>query len=192
MNCRYFGELKLHDGNKVRLTDKKTADLIDAEFQWLNREVTGSCTKFTIRAVQCLFALKLGDKYGWTTDRITRLLKDVAFDAAQIVDDEITLDEEFEYLRDAYGIDLMADGMIKVEHVIDDYLYDVGEWRPLAQRKPQRPGSYQITTAHGGVCAARWDGERFNGTAGRCAVAWRERPQPWEFWKEWKEKKENA
>lgn len=184
MRCRYQGELKLHDGRKVTLYDQTTARLIDEEFEWLYREATNKATEFTIRAVQCLFALRLGDRYGWDTDRICRLLKDVAAEAELMKDGEIDLEAEYSELKENYHIDLQPDGMIRVEHHYDDLIYAPGEWRPLSQRKPPKPGSYMITTDKGAVCQAYWHGEKFSGAAGSHAVAWKERDEPWEFWRD--------
>ena len=184
MKCRYYGELKLHDGSTVQIADKRAAEQINAEFEWLFKHATDQATQFTIRAVQCLFALKLGDRYGWTTDRLVRLLKDVAAEASFIVDGETSVEEDLKELLDTYHIDLMDDGMIRAEHHMDDNIYDIGEWRPLSQRKPKEHGSYMITTDRGAVCQAYWHGEKFSGAAGKHAVAWRERPEPYEFWKD--------
>jgi hypothetical protein len=186
MKCRYYGELKLHDGSSVQITDKKVADKIDAEFQWLFKHATEKSTEFTIRAVQCLFALKLGDRYGWTTDRLSRLLKDVAADAGFINDGEMSIDDILEELKENYHIEMLEDGMIRVEHFMDDNIYDVGEWRPLSQRKPE-DGFYLITTDRGAVCTAAWRGGKFSGSAGAHAVAWRELPEAYEFWRDEKE-----
>ena len=190
MKCRYYGELKLHDGSSVQITDKKMAEKIDAEFQWLFKHATEKSTEYTIRAVQCLFALKLGDRYGWTTDRLSRLLKDVAADAGFIHDGEMSIDDILEELKENYHIEMREDGMIRVEHYMDDNIYDVGEWRPLSQRKPIKNGSYMITTDRGAVCQAYWHGEKFSGPAGAHAVAWREKPEPFEFWRDEKEAKD--
>lgn len=184
MKARFFGELTLHDGKKVVIHDRKTADLINNEFEWTVAEATKRATKFTIRAIQCLFALKLGDRYGWTTERLARLLKDVAGEAEFIINGETDMDEDLAELKNNYGIDLRDDGMIRVEHHMDDNIYAPGEWRPLTRRKPPREGSYYITTDSGAVCQAYWHGEKFGGYAGRHAVAWRERPEPYEFWKD--------
>lgn len=184
MKCRYYGELKLHDGSAVRIDDKKTAEKIDAEFQWLFKRASNQATEYTIRAVQCLFALKLGDRYGWTTDRLSRLLKDIAEEAGFIVSGETSVEEDLAELKENYHIDLMEDGMIRVEHYMDDNIYDIGEWRPLSKRKPKEHGSYMITTDRGAVCQAYWHGEKFSGPAGAHAVAWREKPEPFEFWRD--------
>lgn len=189
MKCRYQGELKLHDGRKVALYDQTTARLIDSEFEWLYKEATNKATEFTIRAVQCLFALRLGDRYGWDTDRICRILKDVAAEAELMSDGETDLEAEFAELKENYYIDLQPDGMIRVEHHYDDLIYAPGEWRPLSQRKPPRPGSYVITTDKGAVCQAYWHGEKFSSAAGAHAVAWKEKDEPWEFWKDEVEQK---
>lgn len=182
MKAIYYGELSLHDGRKVKITDRKTADIINEEFEWTVNEATDRATKYTIRAVQCLFALKLGDRYGWTTDRLARLLKDVAGEAEFIVRGETSMNEDLADLLDNYRIDLREDGMIRVEHTIDDNIYAPGEWRPLSQRKPPQDGTYIITTDRGAVCTAHWYNDHFSGTAGKRAVAWREVPEPYEFW----------
>lgn len=192
MKARYYGELKLHDGSVVQIADRRAAEKINAEFEWLYKEATDRATKYTIRAVQCLFALKLGDRYGWSTDRLCRLLKDVAAEAEFIVNGEVSIDEDLEELKQNYHIDLREDGMVRVEHYMDDNIYDIGEWRPFAQRKPLRDGPYQITTDKGAVCTVRWCGDHFTGTAGRHAVAWREPSEPWEFWKDEKERKDGT
>ena len=184
MKARYYGELKLHDGSVVQIADRRAAEKINAEFDWLYREATNRATQFTIRAVQCLFALRLGDRYGWNTDRLCRLLKDVAAEAELMKDGEINLEAEFDELKENYHIDLMPDGKIRVEHHYDDLIYAPGEWRPLSQRKPPRPGSYVITTDKGAVCQAYWHGEKFSGAAGSHAVAWKEKDEPWEFWRD--------
>lgn len=184
MKCKYYGELKMHDGSVVPITDRRAAEKINAEFEWLFKKTSNDATTYTIRAVQCLFALKLGDRYGWTTDRLCQLLKDVAYEASLIQDQEIDIPGELEELKENYHIDLREDGMIRVEHYWDDNIYAPGEWRPLSQRKPQKYGSYEITTDRGAVCYAKWSGERFNGTAGAHAVAWREPSEPYEFWRD--------
>lgn len=189
MKCRYYGELKLHDGSVVQIADRRVADKINAEFEWLFKHTSDQATEFTIRAVQCLFALKLGDRYGWTTDRLSRLLKDVAADAGFIYDGEMSIDDILEELKENYHIEMLEDGMIRVEHYMDDNIYDVGEWRPLSQRKP-KDGFYLITTDRGAVCTAAWRGGKFSGSAGAHAVAWRERPEPYEFWRDEKEAKD--
>jgi hypothetical protein len=184
MKCKYYGELKMHDGSVVPITDRRAAEKINAEFEWLFKKTSNDATTYTIRAVQCLFALKLGDRYGWTTDRLCQLLKDVAYEASLIQDQEIDIPGELEELRENYHIDLREDGMIRVEHYMDDNIYAPGEWRPISQRKPPRPGSYIITTDKGAVCQAHWHGEKFSGAAGAHAVAWKEKDEPWEFWKD--------
>lgn len=94
------------------------------------------------------------------------------------------MEEDLAELKENYHIDLQEDGMIRVEHYMDDNIYDIGEWRPLSKRKPKDLGSYLITTDRGAVCQAYWHGEQFSGAAGKHAVAWRERPEPYEFWKD--------
>lgn len=190
MKARYYGELKLHDGSVVQIADRRVADKINAEFEWLFKHTSDQATQFTIRAVQCLFALKLGDRYGWPTDRLCRLLKDIAEEAGFIVSGDTSVEEDLAELKENYHIDLMEDGMIRVEHVIDDNIYSFGEWRPLSQRKPKEQGSYLITTDRGAVCTAAWRGCKFNGAAGAHAVAWRELPEAWEFWRDEKEAKD--
>ena len=188
MKCRYYGTLQLHDGTEVVIRDKAAAEKINKEFEWLASEATDRATKHTIRAVQCLFALKLGDHYGWNTEHISKLLKDVAQEAELIVDGEVSVDGDLAELKDGYGIDLMEDGMIRVEHVIEDNIYGEDEWRPLAKRKPTERGKwYLVTTDCGEVFCTYYDFEkdRFGPFEfGRRVVAWREMPKPWEFWKE--------
>ena len=184
MKCRYYGELKLHDGKTVSIADKGAAAKINAEFEWLFKEATDRATKFTIRAVQCLFALKLGDRYGWSTDRLCRLLKDIAFEASLITDGETSVEDDLLELKENYHIDLMEDGMVRVEHHMDDNIYDIGEWRPLSQRKPTKNGNYIITTDRGAVCQAHWYTDHFSGPAGKHAIAWREQVEPYEFWRD--------
>ena len=184
MKARYYGELKLHDGSTVQIADKRAAEQINAEFEWLYKHTSDSATKFTIQAMQCLFSLKLGDRYGWTTDRLVRLLKDVAAEASFIVDGETSVEEDLAELKENYHIDLQEDGMIRVEHYMDDNIYDIGEWRPLSKRQPKENGSYLITTDRGAVCPAHWYGTKFSGPAGAHAIAWRELPEPYEFWRD--------
>ena len=184
MKCKYYGELKMHDGSVVPITDRRAADKINEEFEWLFKHATDQATQFTIRAVQCLFVLKLGDRYGWPTDRLSRLLKDVSEEAGFIVAGDTSVEYDLKELLENYHIELREDGMIRVEHYYDDNIYAPGEWRPLSQRKPQKDGSYEITTDRGAVCYAKWSGERFNGTAGSHAIAWREPSEPYEFWRD--------
>lgn len=183
MKCRYYGTLQLHDGTDVIIRDKTAAQKINKEFEWLAAESTDRATKHTIRAVQCLFALKLGDHYGWTTDRISKLLKDVAQEAELIVDGEVSVDGDIAELKDGYGIDLMEDGIIRVEHVIEDNIYGEDEWRPLAKRKPTEVGDYQVTTSSGSVYVVFFDGEKFIPKY-KNVLAWKPLSRPWEFWKE--------
>ena len=186
MKCRYYGTLQLHDGTEVVIRDKAAAEKINKEFEWLASESTDRATKHTIRAVQCLFALKLGDHYGWTTDRISKLLKDVAQEAELIVDGETSVDGDLDELKDGYGIDLMEDGMIRVEHVIEDNIYGEDEWRPLAKRIPTENGLYLVTLIDGTVTTALWDNWYFqHDIPGPMDVlAWRPIPEPWEFWRD--------
>ena len=187
MKCRYYGTLELHDGTEVIIRDKAAAEKINKEFEWLASESTDRATKHTIRAVQCLFALKLGDHYGWTTERLAKLLKDVAQEAELIVDGEVSVDGDIAELKDGYGIDLMEDGMIRVEHVIEDNIYGEDEWRPLAKRKPTKDGDYLCTDSDGDVVCCTWYGNHFVDEAGYDEddiVAWKPMPEPWEFWKE--------
>ena len=187
MNCRYEGRLKLHTGEVVKIFDQNTAKKINEEFVWLNETASHKSSQYAIRVVQALFAVKLADKYGWKTDRIASLLKDVSRGAdaiSNIEEEDVTISAEFDYLRDEYGIDIRDDGMIRVEHRINDMFYSTGEWRPIQDRKPDEKGTYLITTDRGAVCTAHWHGAEFSGAAGKHAVAWRELPEPWEFWKE--------
>ena len=183
MRCRYFGTLTLHDGSKIELADKKAADKIDEEFKWLFDKANKDATRFTIRALQCIFALKLGDRYGWTTERLTRLLKDIAAEAEFILDGDSSIEGDLEELKENYHIDLREDGMIAVEHHYEDLIYEPGEWRPLSKRTP-KDGFYLITTDKGAVCTAAWRGDKFSGAAGAHAVAWRELPDAYEFWRD--------
>lgn len=187
MKARFFGELTLHDGKKVVIHDRKTADLINNEFEWTVAEATKRATKFTIRAIQCLFALKLGDRYGWTTERLARLLKDVAGEAEFIINGETDMDEDLAELRDNYGIDLREDGMIRAEYTIEDNIYGRDEWRPLAKRRPTKDDDYLCTDSDGDVRCCTWYGNHFVDEAGydeEDIVAWKPMPEPWEFWKE--------
>lgn len=184
MKCKYYGELKMHDGSVVPITDRRAAEKINAEFDWLFKHASDQATQFTIRAVQCLFALKLMDRYGWPTDRLSRLLKDVSEEAGFIVAGDTSVEDDLKELQENYHIELREDGKIRVEHYYDDNIYAPGEWRPLSQRKPQKDGSYEITTDRGAVCYAKWSGDRFNGTAGAHAIAWREPSEPYEFWRD--------
>lgn len=184
MKCRYYGTLQLHDGTEVIIRDKAAAEKINKEFEWLAAESTDRATKHTIRAVQCLFALKLGDHYGWNTEHISKLLKDVAQEAELIVDGEVSVDGDLAELKNGYGIDLMEDGMIRVEHVIEDNIYGEDEWRPLAKRKPTKDGQYLCTDKFGDVGFCTWYGFGFVGWDSENIVAWKPLPKPWEFWKE--------
>ena len=187
MKCRYYGTLQLHDGTEVVIRDKAAAEKINREFEWLSQTATDSATKHTIRAVQCLFALKLGDHYGWTTERLSKLLKDVAQEAELIVDGEVSVDDDLAELKDGYGIDLMEDGMIRVEHVIEDNIYGEDEWRPPKKRKPTKNGEQCIVTSDKGeVFTCRWNNYAmcFAAPEDETVVAWKPLPKPWEFWKE--------
>ena len=161
MKCRYYGTLQLHDGTEVVIRDKAAAEKINKEFEWLASEATDRATKHAIRAVQFLFALKLEYHCGWTTDRISKLLKDVAKEAELIVDGETS--------------------------VIEDYIYGEDEWRPMTKRTPTKDGDYFCTDRDGDVCCCTWYGNHFVDEAGYDEddiVAWKPMPKPWEFWKE--------
>lgn len=192
MNARAYHEFTLHDGKKVRIFSRADAEALDREFRYIADVNIKDAHFFACQYFQVLITRALGDKYHWRQVDIIRILKQLVADVESMNQGEPTYEEMCEYCREEYGIDFLDDGMIRASREIDDLIYDRGEWRPLSDRKPMKDGAYLITTDRGAVTVARWHGDRFSGTAGAHAVAWTERPDPWEFWAEKYEEDEHG
>lgn len=128
------------------------------------------------------FIQTLGDKYGWNGLRIVDAMKHVKNHADAIAGDYTTIRQAADAVYEEYGIKFDDDGGIyaAMDVPVD---YGLDEWKPLAERKPETVGSYMVTTSKGAVCMAHWNGTGF-GTVGKNALAWKELPEPWEFWDE--------
>lgn len=177
--------VELHDHRKVYFKNRKDADVIANEISWIYQNAGGEAQRLSIRAIQCLFGIKLGDHYGWPTKKIAALLKSAAAECRDINDPETdtTLNDIYAQLRENYGIDIREDGMIEVHDTYTDPIYSPGEWRPI-ERKPEKLGSYMVTLKTGRVCFARYDIHGFVGSIANSIVAWTEMPEPWEFWRD--------
>lgn len=184
MNARTYHEFTLHDGKKVRIFSRADAEALDAEFRYVADVNIKDAHLFACQYFQVLLTEILGDKHHWRQEDIIKLLKKLVSEIEYLQTGESSYEELRDYCKEQYGIDFLDDGMIRATREIDDLIYDRGEWRPLSDRKPMRDGTYMITTDRGAVTVSHWYGDHFSGPAGRHAVAWTERPEPWEFWTE--------
>ena len=129
------------------------------------------------------FVSILGDKYNFPNYRIVEAIKHILALSESFDKDYTTLRETEAAIYADYGIKFEDDGRVWAVDERDN-LFAPGEWRELKRYQPNKEGSYLITTDKGAVCQAYWHGTKFSGAAGNHAVAWREKPEPWEFWKE--------